>query len=145
MGLNLALVAFYGVLCAVFGIGPILLTYLPIVALTAFMGGWLFYIQHQFEDAHWERGKDWNYHEAAVMGSSYYDLPKIFQWFSGNIGLHHVHHLCAKIPNYRLQECLDGHADLKTLNRITFWESLRYARLALWDEDQKKMVTFAAV
>lgn len=145
MGLNLALLLFYGTLGFVFGFGPVLTMYIPVVALTALIGGWLFYIQHQFEDAHWEHGKDWDYHEAAVMGSSYYDLPKILQWFSGNIGLHHIHHLNAKIPNYRLQECLDAHPDLQTLNRITFWESLKYARLALWDEDKKKMVTFAAV
>ncbi len=145
MGLNLALLVLYGTLGFIFGFGAVLLTYLPIVALTALMGGWLFYIQHQFEDAHWDYAKEWDYHEAAVLGSSYYDLPKVFQWFTGNIGLHHIHHLNAKIPNYRLQECLDAHPDLKTLNRITFWESLKYARLALWDEDKRKMVTFAAV
>jgi omega-6 fatty acid desaturase (delta-12 desaturase) len=145
MGLNLVLLLVYGGLCVVFGFGPVLMTYLPVVALTACMGGWLFYIQHQFEDAHWEKGKDWDYHEAAVMGSSYYDLPKIIQWFTGNIGLHHIHHLNAKIPNYRLQECLDAHQGLKTLNRITFWESLKYARLALWCEERRKMVGFAGV
>lgn len=143
MGLNLALLGFYGGLSLVFGFGPVFFTYLPVVALTALIGGWLFYIQHQFEDAHWEKGKDWDYHEAAVMGSSYYDLPKVLQWFTGNIGLHHIHHLNAKIPNYRLQECLETHGVLKDLNRVTFWQSLRYARLALWDEEKKKMVTFA--
>jgi acyl-lipid omega-6 desaturase (Delta-12 desaturase) len=145
MGLNLVLLVLFGGLSLIFGFAAVLLTYIPIVAMTALIGGWLFYIQHQFEDAHWDYAKDWDYHEAAVLGSSYYDLPKVFQWFTGNIGLHHIHHLNAKIPNYRLQECLDGHADLKTLNRITFWESLKYAKLALWDEDQRKMVTFAAI
>lgn len=145
MGLNAALMLFYGSLCFVFGIGTVLITYLPVVAMTAFFGGWLFYIQHQFEDAHWDRSTEWDYHEAAVLGSSFYDLPKVLQWLSGNIGLHHIHHLNAKIPNYRLQECLDAHPDLRTLNRITFWQSLGYVKLALWDEDKRKMVTFAAV
>ncbi len=142
-GLNLALFLTYGTLGLVFGFAPVLLTYMPIVIATAWIGGWLFYIQHQFEDAHWVNHQEWDYHEAAVMGSSYYDLGPIMQWFTGNIGLHHIHHLNAKIPNYRLQECMDANPELKSLNRITFLESLKYAHLALWDEDNKKMVRFA--
>lgn len=141
-GLNLSLIAFFGTLGLLFGFEAVLLTYIPIVVCTAWIGGWLFFIQHQFEDAHWDYADKWDYHEAAVLGSSYYDLHPVLQWFTGNIGLHHIHHLCAKIPNYRLQECLDGNGMLKSLNRITFFESLKYARLALWDEDSRKMVTF---
>ncbi len=142
IGLNGALFAFYVPLSFVFGLGPILLTYLPIVFLTAIIGGWLFFIQHQFEDAYWERDGEWNYHEAAVLGSSYYDLHPILRWFTGNIGLHHIHHLNAKIPNYRLQECMDSNDELKTINRITFWQSFKYATLSLWDEEQNKMISF---
>lgn len=141
-GLNAALVLTYGALGLVFGFAPVLLTYLPIVVGTAIIGGWLFFIQHQFEDAHWEKKENWSYHEAAVMGSSYYDLPKPIQWLTGNIGLHHIHHLNAKIPNYSLQKCMDDNEELSTLNRITFWESFKYAHLALWDESTKKMVKF---
>lgn len=142
-GLNVALLCIFGAIGLIVGFAPLLLTYIPIVIGTAWIGGWLFFIQHQFEDAHWSRQEDWDYHEAAVMGSSYYDLPKIIQWLTGNIGLHHIHHLNAKIPNYRLQECMDANEDLKTINRITFWESFKYAKLALWDDENKKMVKFS--
>lgn len=142
MGLNAALLVVFGGLSLVFGVVPVLVSYVPIVVCTAWIGGWLFYIQHQFEDAHWDYGHNWDYHEAAVLGSSYYVLPPVLQWFTGNIGLHHIHHLNAKIPNYRLQECLDASEDLKTLNRITFLQSLKLTRLALWDEEQRKMVSF---
>ena len=142
-GLNFALLIFYGFLGVAFGFKAVLLSYIPIVVCTAIIGGWLFFIQHQFEEAYWEREGDWDYHEAAVMGSSYYDLHPVLQWFTGNIGLHHIHHLNAKIPNYHLQDCMDGHADLKNMNRITLWESFKYATLALWDEDQRKMIRFS--
>ncbi|MGH1403724.1 MAG: fatty acid desaturase [Alphaproteobacteria bacterium] len=144
-GLNISLVLFYGVLGAMFGFVPVLATYLPIVVGTAWIGGWLFYIQHQFEDAHWERQENWNYHEAAVLGSSYYDLNPVLQWLTGNIGLHHIHHLNAKVPNYRLQKCMDGNDDLQSLNRIKLWESFKYSKLALWDEERNKMICFSAL
>lgn len=142
LGLNISLFLVFGSLGLAFGFVPVLLTYLPIVIGTAWIGGWLFYIQHQFEDAHWAHQEEWDYHKAAVMGSSYYDLNPILQWLTGNIGLHHIHHLNLKIPNYRLQECMNDCDDLKTINRIGLWESFKYAKLALWDEDQKKMITF---
>lgn len=142
-GLNLALLAFYSAFGLAFGFGAVLLTYVPVVIGTAWLGGWMFFIQHQFEDAHWEHQDSWDYHEAAVMGSSYYDLPSVLQWLTGNIGLHHIHHLNAKIPNYRLQECMDAYAPLQTLNRITLFESFKYAKLALWDEEQRKMIRFS--
>lgn len=142
-GLNASLILFYGMLGALFGFGTILLTYIPVVIVTSWIGGWLFYIQHQFEDAHWEQQEGWSHQEAAVMGSSYYDLHPILQWFTGNIGLHHIHHLNAKIPNYRLQKCMDDCPELAEINRIRFLESFKYAKLALWDDEQKKMVRFA--
>lgn len=145
IGSNLGLVGFYGALCLAFGVAPVMLTMLPIVIVTAWIGGWLFYIQHQFEDAHWEQKEDWNHQEAAVMGSSFYDLNSVLQWLTGNIGLHHIHHLNAKIPNYNLQKCMDDCPELKTLNRIRLLESFKYAHLALWDEDNKKMIRFGQI
>ena len=140
--LNVALLLFYGTLGYFIGYATLAIVYLPVVIMTAWMGGWLFYIQHQFEDTYWDRQKEWNYNEAAIMSSSYYDLPKIVQWFSGNIGLHHIHHLNATIPNYKLQECLDAHPDLPRINHLTFKESLQTVKLALWDEAQRKLITF---
>ena len=144
-GLNAALLVVFGVLGLALGFGTVLLTYLPILIGTSWIGGWLFYIQHQFEDAHWERLPHWDYHEAAVMGSSYYDLNPVLQWLTGNIGLHHIHHLNAKIPNYRLQKCMDENKDLQSLNRITLWQSFKYAKLALYDEEKEKMIPFSAL
>ncbi|PCJ98488.1 MAG: fatty acid desaturase [Zetaproteobacteria bacterium] len=143
LGLNLSLIVFFGGLSLIFGFGSVLLAYIPIVIGTSWFGGWLFFVQHQFEDSYWEHQDEWDYHEAAVLGSSYYDLHPILQWLTGSIGLHHIHHLNAKIPNYRLQECMDANDDLKDLNRITLFESFKCAHLALWDESQKKMVRFA--
>ena len=140
--LNAGLVAFYGLLGPLVGWLNLLLILGPAVAIAAWAGGWLFFIQHQFEDTVWEKGEDWNFHSAAIRGSSYYVLPKILQWFTGNIGLHHIHHLNGKIPNYRLQECLDASPELKGMSRLTILESLKCVRLALWDEDGRKLVSF---
>lgn len=142
MGLNLALVLFYGSLSLLFGAKAVALTFVMPIAIAAWAGGWLFYIQHQFEDAYWEKKPEWNFQEAAVLGSSYYKLPKIMQWFTGNIGLHHIHHLCSLIPNYKLQECMDAHEPLKTINVMTFRDSLKSIHLALWDEARQKMISF---
>lgn len=144
-GLNAGLLAVYGVLGLLFGFTAILATYIPIVIGTAWIGGWLFYIQHQFEDAHWQPQESWNYHEAAVLGSSYYDLNPVLHWLTGNIGLHHIHHLNAKIPNYRLWDCMRANKDLWHINRIKLWESFKYAKLALWDEERQKMIRFSAL
>tara|TARA_R110001592_G_scaffold27763_26_gene102968 strand:- start:26930 stop:28021 length:1092 start_codon:yes stop_codon:yes gene_type:complete len=142
-GLNTALVGVYGGAGLMLGLDIVLLTYVPIVIGTSWIGGWLFFIQHQFEDAHWDYQDSWDYQEAAVMGSSHYDLPPILHWFTGNIGLHHIHHLNARIPNYRLHDCMNANDDLKKINRVRFWQSLKYANLSLWDEDNRKMITFA--
>ena len=142
-GTNIALAVFYGVLGAFIGYITLLTICLPILIITCWAGGWLFYIQHQFEDTHWEDSKTWSYNEAAVMGSSYDDLPKWLQWFTGSIGIHHVHHLNASIPNYRLQTCIDDMPELKKINRMTFRESLVCLKWALWDEQKKKMIPFS--
>ena len=125
------------------GLGPVLWVFLPVISVAAWIGGWLFYVQHQYEETIWEEAEAWDFHRAALGGSSYYVLPRVLQWFTGNVGLHHVHHLNSRIPNYRLQECLDGHAILGRVGRLTLRESLGCLKLALWDEEARKMVGFA--
>jgi acyl-lipid omega-6 desaturase (Delta-12 desaturase) len=141
-GLNIAIAAVYGTLGYVLGFLNLLLVAVPIVFVASAIGGWLFFIQHQFEDTRWDMGDSWDFQIAAVHGSSYYVLPKVLQWFTGNIGLHHIHHLNSMVPNYRLQECLDALPELSTINRLTLLESFKCVRLALWDEAQRKMVGF---
>ena len=110
--------------------------------LAATIGVWLFYIQHQFEGASWDRNGGWSRDAAALAGSSHYDLPPLLRWFTGNIGVHHVHHLSSRIPFYRLQKVLADHPELRAMSRVGLWESFRCARLALWDEAQRRMVSF---
>jgi len=127
-------------------VGPweLLVVELPVMLLASATGVWLFYMQHQYEDAFWERGEDWDYVEAAMAGSSYYRLPKILQWFTGSIGLHHIHHLDFRIPNYRLQSCHDANVELQQVNEFSLLESFSCVHARLWDEEQRKMVGFAA-
>ncbi len=124
------------------GIGPFLRVHLPIVMLAASMGVWLFYVQHQFENVMWTRDGSWVQRDAALSGSSHYDLPLVLRWFTANIGIHHVHHLNSRIPYYRLPQVLRDHPELKKLGRLTFWESLRAVRLTLWCESRKKTCLF---
>lgn len=139
---DLAVLVGYGLLVAVIGIKTFLLLFLPVVLLATWAAGWLFYIQHQFENAQWDRGEDWEFHVAALRNSSYYALPRILQWFTGNIGFHHIHHLCSRIPNYRLQECLEASPQLQAVNRLSLRGSLKGVWLALWDEDKRRLVSF---
>ena len=110
--------------------------------LAATMGVWLFYVQHQFEDTLWEDNKSWSRHDVALHGSSYYVLPGILAWFTANIGIHHVHHLCSRIPYYRLPRVLRDNPELGTIGRLTLWESVKCVRLTLWDESNKKLISF---
>jgi len=125
-------------------VGPLelLKLHLPIVLLASSAGIWLFYVQHQFPNSYWRRSGAWNFHQAALLGSSYYTLPRLLQWFTANIGLHHIHHLCSRIPNYRLQECLDENPELMRAPRLTLLESLGCARLSLWNEETGRMIGF---
>lgn len=125
-----------------FGFAASLLVFLPVLLVAATMGVWLFYIQHQFEDAHWEAGESWSFYQAALRGSSYLDLPLVLRWFTGNIGIHHVHHLASRIPFYRLPEALKAHPDLQGMNRFTLRQTFGVLRLALWDEDQRRLISF---
>jgi acyl-lipid omega-6 desaturase (Delta-12 desaturase) len=142
MRLNAGLALFYAPLMYVFGWAEILMIAVPILVLSSSIGGWLFFIQHQFEGTHWDESKAWDFQVAAIYGSSYYVLPSVLQWFTGNIGLHHIHHLCSMIPNYKLQACLDASPELQSLNRLTLMESLTCARLALWDDANRRLIGF---
>ena len=124
------------------GFRQFLLVHVPLMTLSCSMGVWLFYVQHQFEPTYWEHDEQWAYNDAALVGSSYYRLPRLLQWATGNIGLHHVHHLSARIPNYRLQEALESIPELRKVTTLTLRESLRCVRLALWDERERKLVRF---
>ena len=142
MATNAAIAA--GAALTMWLVGPsaFLLVHLPIVLLAASIGVWLFYVQHQFEPAYWARNGEWDLHEAALRGSSHYDLPAVLRWFSGNIGLHHIHHLCSRIPSYRLPQVLRDRPELAQISRLSLAQSVRSVRLALWDEREKRLVTF---
>ena len=142
MATNLAIGAVALTLIWLIGLGPFVLVQLPITLLAGSIGVWLFYVQHQFEHTSWAYADDWNRSDAALHGSSHYDLPKVLRWFTANIGVHHVHHLCSRIPYYRLQCVLHDHPELKDVGRLTLLQSLRCVRFALWDENRKRMVSF---
>jgi omega-6 fatty acid desaturase (delta-12 desaturase) len=125
-----------------FGLLPFLVVHLPIVLLGATAGVWLFYVQHQFERTRWDETEAWDAQEAALYGSSHYDLPATLRWFTANIGVHHVHHLSNRIPYYRLQDVLRDHPSLRAIGRITLLQSLACVRLTLWDEDKRRLVSF---
>ncbi len=142
MATNVAIMAIISLLIWLIGIKAFLLVHLPIVLLASSIGVWLFYVQHNFEETWWHTDPDWTLHEAALHGSSYYDLPSILRWFTGNIGIHHVHHLSSRIPFYRLPRALRENPELKCVNRLTLIESFRCVRFTLWDEDQRRLISF---
>ncbi len=144
MGTNLLIALVIGSLIYFFGFVPFLLVYGPMVLLAGALGIWMFFVQHQFEDTQWDTGKNWDRNDAALFGSSHYDLPKPLRWITGNIGIHHVHHLNSRIPFYRLTEALRDHPKLKDIKRLTLRESLKCVRLKLWDEQARKLVTIRA-
>jgi omega-6 fatty acid desaturase (delta-12 desaturase) len=125
------------------GVSAVLLVYLPAMYLAAVAGVWLFYVQHQFEDAYWKDHEDWDYATAAIRGSSYFKLPAVLRWMTGSIGLHHVHHLGPRVPNYRLKRCHDENALFHDVTVLTIAESARTLRLSLWDEDKERLIGFS--
>ena len=127
------------------GVGPFLLIHLPIAVLAASIGVWLFYVQHQFEETTWAHEPTWSHPEAALHGSSHYDLPLVLRWLTANIGVHHVHHLNSRIPYYRLDEVLRNHPELADVGRLTLWQSLRCIRFVLWDESASRLISFGAL
>ncbi|MFP3941972.1 MAG: fatty acid desaturase, partial [Thermoanaerobaculia bacterium] len=142
MGTNVALAGAVAVMVAVFGLAPFLMVWAPIFVLSGAAGIWLFYVQHQFEDTYWERQPEWDFHLASLQGSSFYDLPAVGHWFTGNIGYHHIHHLSSRIPNYNLPRCMEEVPDLRHVTRFGFLESLGCLPLTLWDEERGKLVRF---
>ncbi len=143
LGTNVALALLIAALCWLVGWRDYLLIQAPTLLLAGSAGIWLFYVQHQFEDAYWESADTWSYADAALRGSSYLKLPRVLQFFSGNIGLHHVHHLSARIPNYNLQRAHDENAIFHEVPMLSLGDGLRAVRLKLWDEKGRRMVTFA--
>jgi omega-6 fatty acid desaturase (delta-12 desaturase) len=141
---NLGILCLFGALSAVFGLERVLLIQIPVSMVASIVGVWLFALQHRFDGAAWTRQGQWNFTDAAVSGSSFLKLPRIFQWLTGNIGFHHIHHLSPRIPNYRLEAC---HRSVSALHRVKVldWrEGLSATRLALWDESRRRLVRFSA-
>ena len=141
---NVALAALVAGCSLVVGFRAVMLVYVPVFFFAGAAGIWLFYVQHQFDGTHWESHDEWDYARAALDGSSYLRLPRLLQWLTCSIGLHHVHHLSPRVPNYRLQACLDGNPELQQATRVTLRDSLRAFSLKLWDEEAGRLVGFAA-
>ncbi len=139
---NVALLLIFTGMSFAIGVGTFLIIQLSILYIAAISGLWLFYLQHQYEDVAWFRSKDWNYRTVALKGSSFVKFPKLLQWFSGNIGFHHIHHLNARIPKYYLNTCYREISVFKEVKPVTFLMSLKSLKLRLWDEQIQKMVSF---
>ena len=142
---NISVILLYTLLCMVVGWQAFLMIQLPIVFVAGMLGIWLFYVQHQFEDSYFEDEEKWDYVKAAIDGSSYYKLPKLLQWVTGNIGFHHVHHLSPKVPNYYLEEVHENTAPLQKATTITIRTSLKALRFRLWDPTKKSFVSFQEI
>lgn len=140
---DIVLVVIAATLIWAIGLGDLLLVWAPAALLAGAVGIWLFYVQHQFEDAYWQRGDGWTYADAALRGSSFLDLPKVLQFVSGNIGYHHIHHLSVRIPNYNLQRAHEENPVFQSVPTLSLRDGLRAVRLKLWDEDRARLVTFA--
>ncbi len=143
LALDLGLLLLYGAAIGRFGWLAVVVSVVPTLIITSWGGAWLFYVQHQYPAAYWRRHEEWDYFDAALWGSSFYDLPPWLHWCSGHIGLHHIHHLCPGIPNYRLQAALAADPELRAVGRVGLKESLACTRLALWDEGVERLVSFA--
>ena len=139
---NLALLAIAGGLSWAFGFKAYLIIQLTVLMVAGTAGVWLFYVQHQFEGVYWERSGEWDYATAALKGSSFYKLPKVLQWFSGNIGFHHIHHLSPRIPNYHLEKCHEAEPLFQTVKPITLLGSLKSFTFRLWDEQKRRLVGY---
>jgi omega-6 fatty acid desaturase (delta-12 desaturase) len=142
---NLAILAILALVTVTIGIKTYLLILTPVMILAGAGGVWLFYVQHQFEGVYWARHENWNPLQAAIDGSSYYKLPKVLQWITGSIGLHHIHHIQPRIPNYNLQECQDEVPELQEVEPLTIRKSLSALWLNLWDEKNKILVSFRSL
>jgi len=142
IGTNLAILGIILLASLTVGIKAYALIQLPIYLIGTAAGIWLFYVQHQYEGVYWERHESWDFISASLDGSSFYRLPKVLQWFSGNIGFHHIHHLDSRIPNYHLEKCHDEIVVFRPIGSINFWRSLKSLNFRLWDEEGSKLVGF---
>jgi omega-6 fatty acid desaturase (delta-12 desaturase) len=142
---NLAIVLLATPFILAIGLKDFVLIYAPIMVVASSVGTWLFYVQHQFEQTYWVTDDEWDYTLAALKGSSYYNLPSILRWFTGNIGFHHVHHLSPRIPNYLLKQCHDENPVLRQATVLTLGSSLRTASLRLWDQETQRLVGFGNI
>jgi omega-6 fatty acid desaturase (delta-12 desaturase) len=143
LGTDVALVVVVGALCWLIGWQAFLIVWAPAALLAGSVGIWLFYVQHQFEDAYWQSSGEWSYADAALRGSSYLKLPPVLMFFTGNIGLHHVHHLNARIPNYNLPRAHAASPMFSAVPTLSLWDGVRSVRLKLWDPQAGRLVTFA--
>lgn len=139
---DLAILGLLAAGTAVFGFWAVIAVQAPVIIIASSVGTWLFYVQHQFERTYWEHTPEWNYTLAAMHGSSYYRLPRVLQWFTGNIGFHHIHHLSPRIPNYYLEQCHNENDILQRVSQLTLASSLKSLPLTLWDEQEQRLVTF---
>ena len=139
---NIIIILIAVMISLLIGIKAYLLIQLPLIMISHSIGIWLFYIQHQFDDVEWDREKNWDYKISAVNGSSFLRLPAVLQWFTGNIGYHHVHHLSSRIPNYYLAKCHNENAIFREVKPIKLSETFRALTLGLWDEANRKMISF---
>lgn len=139
---NLAIGSIAAGLIWLFGLKAYIILQLTVLMVAGSAGVWLFYVQHQFEGVYWERGENWDYATAALKGSSFYKLPKVLQWFSGNIGFHHIHHLSPRIPNYHLEKCHEAEPLFQTVKPITFFASFKSFTFRLWDEQRRRLVGY---
>ena len=142
MGTNALIMLVVSLILWLGGLMPLLLIYIPTSVIGATIGVWLFYVQHQFEETHWAKEPDWQLHDAALEGSSHYQLPQPLQWMTGNIGIHHVHHLYSRIPFYRLTEVLRDQPELAQAQRMSIRQSLASVKLKLWDEKTQRLMSF---
>jgi omega-6 fatty acid desaturase (delta-12 desaturase) len=139
---NLLLAGLLVLMCLVVGVKEFLMLQLPVTLLAGSIGVYLFYVQHQYEDTYWRYKESWNYFAAGLEGASHLVMPKVLQWATANIGLHHIHHVASRIPNYYLQPAFDAHPELRQVTRLTLWGSVKTLRLTLWDEEGKRLVGF---
>jgi len=142
---NISIILLAATAIILIGLKAYLLIQLPVIVLSGIAGIWLFYVQHQFDGAYWTNHEDWDFQDAAIIGSSFYKLPRVMQWFSGNIGFHHIHHLSPRIPNYHLESCHNNIPAFENVKAITFLESLKFMKYKLWDEQQNKLVGFKQI
>lgn len=142
MGTNAGIVGGALALISIIGGQLFFLVHLPIVLVASTLGVWFFYVQHQFEQTEWDRDSNWTFHTAALRGSSYYDLPRAMHWLTANVGIHHVHHLASRIPFYRLGEAAEGLSAIAALDRVSVGDSFKCVGLALWDERDRRLVSF---